>query len=473
MATLLPPHGSRLPASPPSLRPQPHHHHHLLLLLLAASLPSVALSGNAQITMDFTIGCSIKMGSSAAECTGRDIPNIPAKLRAQVSAALLHIADAVAAGRSGADDPSTRADAAAGGGGNIGRPRGGGGGVQGGGATAHDNWADLATNATATDAVSAMVLEAATVSLMIGGETTVFSVPAFTRSMGSTEHACGLMLGMVDRGGPEGVTEAGMRALNQQCVDGFDGEIRRQRLEASVALCTGLVEATSKKAAVGSSVSHGSGSGAGFGSASPFIPHSLLGPHRGDRGGGEGGEGGAGELGGQRELFRYYSQEGQDRIAHQIFFPCRGAATSSKGDRGGQSQTGGTGGGFFVDVGAHDGRTFSNSMFMEEELGWSGICIEANPSILPRLRRNRPDCAVVAAAAGGEAGTTRFRQVEGPAETAEMLSGVEGAMHDKHRVRVTAAVQQAATQGHVSAQRTIEVRVVIHCVQVFMVTLVH
>ena len=54
-----------------------------------------------------------------------------------------------------------------------------------------------------------------------------------------------------------------------------------------------------------------------------------------------------------------------------------------------------------------------------------------------------------------------------------MLSGVEGAMHDKHRVRVTAAVQQAATQGHVSAQRTIEVRVVIHCVQVFMVTLVH
>jgi hypothetical protein len=74
-----------------------------------------------------------------------------------------------------------------------------------------------------------------------------------------------------------------------------------------------------------------------------------------------------------------FSQHGQDAFVYETFF---------KND-GGQ--------GFFVDVGAYDGVTFSNSLFFERHLGWSGICIAATSCLreaagvpnghLPELRR--------------------------------------------------------------------------------------
>ncbi|XP_066967092.1 protein Star-like [Macrobrachium rosenbergii] len=36
--------------------------------------------------------------------------------------------------------------------------------------------------------------------------------------------------------------------------------------------------------------------------------------------------------------------------------------------------------GFFLEVGAVDGETFSNSLYFERELGWTGLLIEANPA---------------------------------------------------------------------------------------------
>ena len=35
--------------------------------------------------------------------------------------------------------------------------------------------------------------------------------------------------------------------------------------------------------------------------------------------------------------------------------------------------------GFFVEIGGFDGETFSNSLFLEKERGWSGLLVEANP----------------------------------------------------------------------------------------------
>ena len=45
--------------------------------------------------------------------------------------------------------------------------------------------------------------------------------------------------------------------------------------------------------------------------------------------------------------------------------------------------------GFFVDIGAHDGKELSNTYFMEKELDWSGICVEPNPSVATELKNNR------------------------------------------------------------------------------------
>lgn len=43
---------------------------------------------------------------------------------------------------------------------------------------------------------------------------------------------------------------------------------------------------------------------------------------------------------------------------------------------------------FFVEVGAHDGLTFSNTVRLEE-LGWNGLCIEPNPELYSKLEVNR------------------------------------------------------------------------------------
>lgn len=66
----------------------------------------------------------------------------------------------------------------------------------------------------------------------------------------------------------------------------------------------------------------------------------------------------------------YNSQFRQDEIIHQNFF-------SNKRD------------GYFVDIGAYDGKTQgSNSLFFEE-LGWTGVCVEPNPELYNQLIKNR------------------------------------------------------------------------------------
>lgn len=45
--------------------------------------------------------------------------------------------------------------------------------------------------------------------------------------------------------------------------------------------------------------------------------------------------------------------------------------------------------GYFVDVGAFDGKTFSNTLLLELMYGWNGLCIEPNPRAYYELRRNR------------------------------------------------------------------------------------
>lgn len=41
--------------------------------------------------------------------------------------------------------------------------------------------------------------------------------------------------------------------------------------------------------------------------------------------------------------------------------------------------------GFFLDFGAFDGRTISNTLALEEDLNWRGICVEPNPRYFSQL----------------------------------------------------------------------------------------
>ena len=88
--------------------------------------------------------------------------------------------------------------------------------------------------------------------------------------------------------------------------------------------------------------------------------------------------------------------------------------------------------GFFVDVGAHDGVTWNNTVFFERERGWSGLCIEPNPSVFPRLQSAR-SAECIRSAIGPHDATVPFRVVTG---YAEMLSGIDTAYDRRHRARL-------------------------------------
>lgn len=90
-------------------------------------------------------------------------------------------------------------------------------------------------------------------------------------------------------------------------------------------------------------------------------------------------------------------------------------------------------GGTFIDIGANDGVTISNSLALEESLGWSGVCVEPHPGAFTKLTKNRPRCTRVNAGIGAAGGTFDFLAVTG---YAEMLSGwLAGATPD-HLARV-------------------------------------
>ena len=69
--------------------------------------------------------------------------------------------------------------------------------------------------------------------------------------------------------------------------------------------------------------------------------------------------------------------------------------------------------GVFVEAGAHDGFTQSNTYFLERHRGWSGVLVEAIPELARRARGRRPgsrvfNCALVADDYSGSTVRLRF-----------------------------------------------------------------
>lgn len=111
----------------------------------------------------------------------------------------------------------------------------------------------------------------------------------------------------------------------------------------------------------------------------------------------------------------FYSQDRQDELLERRIF--RGFKR-----------------GVFVDVGAHDGVTFNNTLYFEEEHGWSGLNVEANPHVFEQLCANRPRATNVQCAVDEENGTTVFLLNDG---YTEMISGIKKYYDQRHMRRLS------------------------------------
>jgi FkbM family methyltransferase len=86
----------------------------------------------------------------------------------------------------------------------------------------------------------------------------------------------------------------------------------------------------------------------------------------------------------------------------------------------------------FLDIGAHDGITLSNTYFLEKERNWKGICVEPQPKEFLKLTENRT-CVCVNVAVSDFEGETEFTCVDG---YANMLSGISSAYDQRHLDRL-------------------------------------
>ncbi|HJZ24120.1 MAG TPA: FkbM family methyltransferase [Candidatus Babeliales bacterium] len=88
--------------------------------------------------------------------------------------------------------------------------------------------------------------------------------------------------------------------------------------------------------------------------------------------------------------------------------------------------------GFFIDIGAHDGVSISNTYFFEKYLGWQGVCIEPIPEVFARLVKNRT-CICVNGCISNITGREAFLRVSG---YPEMLSGLLHSFDPRHLNRI-------------------------------------
>jgi FkbM family methyltransferase len=101
---------------------------------------------------------------------------------------------------------------------------------------------------------------------------------------------------------------------------------------------------------------------------------------------------------------------------------------------------GGKRGGVFVDIGAYDGVTFSNTLMLERDRGWTGLCIEPLPDVFAVLQSSRHCVCVQACLGNRDEAAVDFLSVQSPAAHTRMLSGVVSEYDPRHRARVDAEV---------------------------------
>lgn len=110
--------------------------------------------------------------------------------------------------------------------------------------------------------------------------------------------------------------------------------------------------------------------------------------------------------------------------------------------------------GTFVDVGANDGLTFSQTKFLEDKLGWRGLCIEPQPDVYHRLTVNRPLCDSLRVGVSDKETDMTFVQVHG--EEDNMLSGFKEYMDEEHKRRIAKLMRQEIKVAVIRLDRVLE-----------------
>lgn len=109
----------------------------------------------------------------------------------------------------------------------------------------------------------------------------------------------------------------------------------------------------------------------------------------------------------------FSSQCGQDKWVAEVL--CKGVVS-----------------GVFVDIGANDGVSFSNTFYLEQKRGWTGLAVEPIPEVYEKLSANRL-CQTVNGCVGAQSGKAMFQVVSG---YAEMLSGLIDEYVPQHQKRI-------------------------------------
>jgi len=110
----------------------------------------------------------------------------------------------------------------------------------------------------------------------------------------------------------------------------------------------------------------------------------------------------------------FYSQENQDKYLEENIF---------KGYKNG----------FFVDVGAYDGKHINNTLYFENTNQWKGINIEPNKKVYDILEKNRPNNINLNCAVCNYDGETEFLLNNG---YTEMISGIKHYFDSRHFTRL-------------------------------------
>jgi FkbM family methyltransferase len=101
-----------------------------------------------------------------------------------------------------------------------------------------------------------------------------------------------------------------------------------------------------------------------------------------------------------KQGYRSYSQEGEDRVLASLLFKIHGGKEISDG--------------FYVDVGAHHPYRYSNTCFFYKR-GWQGINIDAMPGSMAEFRKQRPRDINVESGIGRQRGMSKFYVFNVPA----------------------------------------------------------